>query len=584
MLRELHIHNLAVIEKVSIELGPGLNVFTGQTGAGKSLVLGAIEALLGLKKTATKMVRPGSEQARISGVFEIADPDAAECVGLALDLDLMPGDELVLTRKICASGRSSLSANGQPVSAAMAKRAAEGLIDIHGQHDHQTLLRPSKQLDLIDAFANTTDLRRSFAERYRTWSSLREERERLQTSSSLRDQQLDLYRFQADEIDAVEPVTDEMIELQARERLLGNLCRIKQDAGAVYNALYDCDGSVAERLQAMTHLLLDLAELDVSLSPVAEQVRTATLTLQESAYEISRYTERLDLDPEELAEVESRLNSLNRLIQKYGDGRRSAGDDDPITPVLQHRAYLGEQIDQLSGEVNIATQIDAQIAALEKELLLLGADLSDKRRVAAQKIGPRVQKQLAELGMKEATLRVLVEPVDLEDGGVSGLDRVEFAARTNPGQDERPLREIASGGELSRVMLAIKSVLSTKIGAKSSGGSGVDVLVFDEIDANIGGRLGDVIGRKLRQLASSESGDRQVLCITHLPQIAAFADRHFHIVKEVAGSGKAKHTETRVRELQGPQRVTELAEMLAGSKATPTSRKQAEELLSAAFA
>jgi DNA repair protein RecN (Recombination protein N) len=582
MLRQLHIQNLAVIEQTSIEFGPGLNVFTGQTGAGKSLILGAIESILGLRKSAGKMVRPGTDHARLSALFEVHTAEAAEHVGLALDLDLLPGDELLIARKVFASGRSSLSANGQPVTAAMAKRAAEGLIDIHGQHDHQSLMRPGRQLELIDCYAGSADLRRRFAERYRAWSALREERERLQASSDLRDQQLDLYRFQADEIDAAEPVSGEMMELQARERLLGNLCRIKQDAGAAYSALYESDGSVAERLQAMTHLLLDLADVDEALEPIAEQVRTATLTLQESAFELSRYTERLELDPEELAEVESRLNTLNRLIQKYGDGRSRAGDDDPLAPVLQHRQHLGEQIDQLAGQSENLSRIDEEIDACETELHNIGGKLSAKRHAAAKQIGPKVQKQLAELGMREATLRVEVETVEMEHASANGLDRVAFVARTNPGQDERPLREIASGGELSRVMLALKSVLSAKKGGDAHAGTGVDVLVFDEIDANIGGRLGDVIGRKLRQLAASKQDDRQVLCITHLPQIAAFADRHFHIVKQVVGSGKTKHTDTSVAQLTGKARVDELAEMLAGAKATTTSRKQAKELIAAA--
>lgn len=583
MLRQLHIQNLAVIQEASIEFGPGLNVFTGQTGAGKSLILGAIESILGLRKSAGKMIRPGADHARLSALFEIQNAEAAEQVGLALDIDLLPGDELLLARKVFSTGRSSLSANGQPITAAMARQAAEALIDIHGQHDHQTLLRPGRQLELIDYYAGCAELRRSLAQHWRDWSALREERERLQTSSALRDQQLDLYRFQADEIDSAEPVAGEMAELQARERLLSNLCRLKQDAGAAYSALYDTDGSVAERLQAITHLLLDLADVDETLEPIAEQVRNATLTLQESAFELSRYTERLDLDPEELAEVESRLNTLNRLIQKYGGGRSRAGDTDPLAPVLAHRQHLAEQIDQLAGQSENLSRIDQQISACEKQLRAIGGTLSEKRQHAAQKIGPKVQQQLAELGMREATLRVQVQTVALEEGCSNGLDRVEFLARTNPGQDERPLREIASGGELSRVMLALKSVLTSKkrTASATDGGTDVDVLVFDEIDANIGGRLGDVIGRKLRQLATSPSSDRQVLCITHLPQIAAFADRHFHIVKQIVG-GKQKHTDTTVRLLDGTERVNELAEMLAGSKASTTSRKQAKELLAAA--
>lgn len=585
MLRELHIQNLAVIESTSIEFGPGLNVFTGQTGAGKSLILGAIQSLLGLKKTAAKMIRPSSEQARISGVFDIFGAESAEQVGLALDLDVLPGDELVLTRKIFATGRSSLSANGQPVTAAMAKLAAETLIDIHGQHDHQSLMRPGKQLTLLDDYANCAAMRRKFAEAYKQWAKLCQTRQELNASSDLRDQQLDLYRFQLGEIDGVEPLAGEMPELTARERVLNSLCKIKEDASNVYSALYDSDGSVAERLQAMTHVLLGLADIDEKLEPIAEQVRTATLTLQESAYELSRYTDRLEMDPEEQAEVNQRLNALNRLIQKYGDGRSRAGLDDPLTPVLDHREHLAAQVNELEGQSTQQDSLNQQIENCEAEMAKLGQQLTAKRTKAAAALGPKIMRQLKELGMAEATLSVNVASNPIDQASSTGLDRVDFLARTNPGQDERPLREIASGGELSRVMLAIKSVLSSKSSATTSGGNsggGVDVLVFDEIDANIGGRLGDIIGRKLRELAASKNNDKQVLCITHLPQIAAFADHHFHIVKEVAGTGKAKHTDTTVQTLIGQERINELAEMLAGSGATATSRRQAKELIAAA--
>lgn len=590
MLRELNIQNLAVIKATSIEFGPGLNVFTGQTGAGKSLILGAIQSLLGMKKSAAKMIRPGSDQARISGVFDILDAESAEQVGLALDLDLLPGDELVLTRKIFATGRSSLSANGQPVTAAMAKRAAETLIDIHGQHDHQTLMRPAKQLALLDDYAGAVLLRQKFSKAYKQWHDLCQTRDELTASSDLREQQLDLYRFQLGEIDGVEPLAGEMPELTARERVLNSLCQIKEDTGTVYTALYDSEGSIAERLQAMTHVLLGLAEIDEQLEPIAEQVRTATLTLQESAFELSRYTDRLEMDPQELAEVQERLNALNRLIQKYGDGRSKAGLDDPLTPVLDHREHLAEKVDQLASQSNQQNSLDDQIAACEAEMVGLGGQLTAKRTKASAQLGPKIMRQLKELGMAEATLSVRVQPTEITDASATGLDRVDFFARTNPGQDERPLREIASGGELSRVMLAIKSVLSSKSGAKTSGCGGVDVLVFDEIDANIGGRLGDIIGRKLRELAGTHSSPAknasnfrgQVLCITHLPQIAAFADQHFHIVKEVTGTGKAKRTDTTVQTLKGKDRVNELAEMLAGTGATATSRRQAKELITAA--
>lgn len=617
MLRELHIANLAVIEDAAIELGPGLNVFTGQTGAGKSLVLGAFEALLGLKRSPARMIRPGATDARITGVFELTEPGIAEQVGLALDQELMPGDELLITRKLNASGRSTVHVNGQPATAAMVRAAAEHLVDIHGQHDHQLLLKPAHQLAMLDVYAGCEDDRHAFAQGFSELRRLRETKLELTASRSLREQQLDLFRFQRDEIDSAEPVAGEVIELQARERVLGNLKKITQDAGSVYAALYDAEGAVAERLQAVTQVLLELAELDPALTDTAEQVRAATLSLQESSFELSRYLTRLDLDPAELDEVEQRLNVLNRLIQKYAgdrlrksDDRRAQGDTentptDALAPVLAHREHLEREIVKLERQGEDLDDLDTRIAERCASLEQLADRLTDARSAAGAALLPLVQQHLKELGMPDARLRVELTRVELEDeeAGPTGLDRVAFMARTNPGQDERPLREIASGGELSRIMLAIKSVLARPtapikpIGKKKTagtarpGGGGVSVLVFDEIDANIGGRLGHVIGTKLRALATPGTPTRgkkkhaptgQVICITHLPQIAAFADRHLHIVKEVVGKGKARQTRTTVSALEGDRRVDELAEMLAGEKLTSTNRKQARELIEAA--
>lgn len=617
MLRELHIANLAVIEDAAIELGPGLNVFTGQTGAGKSLVLGAFEALLGLKRSPARMIRPGAKEARITGVFELPDAGTAERVGLALDQDLLPGDELLITRKLSAAGRSTVHVNGQPATAAMVRAAAEHLVDIHGQHDHQYLLKPTNQLSVLDAFAGCEDDRHAFAKGFAELRRLRDTKEELTASRTLREQQLDLYRFQRDEIDAAEPIAGEVAELQARERVLGNLKTITQDAGACYAALYDAEGSVAERLQAVTQVLLRLAELDPAIGDTAEQVRAATLSLQESSFELSRYLGRLDLDPAELAEIETRLNTLNRLIQKYSDSRlRLSGDraetdgetSDALDPVLAYREQIGAEIDKLEQQGEDLDELDGKIEGLGDKLAAIADRLTQARAAAGEALTPLVQQHLKDLGMPDARLRVELQRVQLddEDAGPSGLDLIELMARTNPGQAERPLREIASGGELSRIMLAIKSVLArpgassaSRTGKKNTAptkasptsGGGVSVLVFDEIDANIGGRLGHVIGTKLRALAlgNAPTGRKkmaepsgQVICITHLPQIAAFADRHLHIVKEVTGKGKTRKTATTVDVLEGNRRVDELAEMLAGEKLTATNRKQARELIAAA--
>ncbi len=584
MLRELHIQNLAVIEDAQVDFAPGLNVFTGQTGAGKSLVIGAFEILLGLR-TAGDMLRPGAEQAQVTGLFEVADPQIASQLAAVLDQSDEDCEQLLIKRKLFSSGRSSVSINGLPVTNPMVKQVGQLLVDIHGQHDHQHLLKPSNQLHILDAFAKCTEERQRFAEGLAELRQLTQTREELSAGADLRRQQLELYEFQADEIDAAEPGEGEFPELQARHRVLASLQKIKQDAGSAHAALYEAEGSVAERLQIITHLLIDLAELDPQLDDITEQVRTSTLALQEAAFELGRYVDRLEHDPSEVAEVDERLNVLNRLVSKYGDGSKS---DDPILPVLAYRLQIGEKIEDLRSQDSDQSGIDQRIEACHADLVTIAEKLSVARKAAAVKVVPLVQDQLKELGMAEAVFDIAFESLSLDDNpSSSGLDAVEMLVQTNPGQPMQPLRKIASGGEMSRIMLALKSVLASS--------DRISVLVFDEIDANIGGRLGTVIGKKLQKLAghngrmrsrktntSQSTSGQQVLCITHLPQIAAFADNHLRISKSVTGKGKSRQTHTTVSPVTGKTRVEELAEMMAGKDVTDTTRKQARELISAA--
>ena len=455
MLRELHISQLAVIEDATVEFEPGLNVFTGQTGAGKSLVIGAFEALLGLRKAAD-MIRSGAEAARISGVFEIGSPALARGLTAALDQALEPGDEMLVTRKLFASGRSSLSVNGQPATAAMMRRAAGLLVDIHGQHDHQHLLKPANQLALLDDYARCAALRRDFGRVFAERRELVQLRRELEASAALRRQQLDLYEFQAQEIDAAEPQAAEFAELEARAAVLGSVQKIKREAAAAHGALYDAEGSVTERLQAVTHLLIDLAEIDPQLSEVTEQVRSATLSLQDASFELGRYVDKLEHNPEEAAEVGERLNVLNRLVQKYGDGVPAA---DPVEAVIRLRAELGAKIRRLREQDQDHSAGEARVAALDRALAQTGEKLTLARRKAAKKLAPLVEAQLGELGMADARLHWAFDRVD---DAPTGFDAVEIVVQTNPGQDARPLRKIASGGELSRTMLAIKSVFAAR--------------------------------------------------------------------------------------------------------------------------
>lgn len=562
MLRELHISNLAVIADVRIELDAGLNCFTGSTGAGKSLVIGALQVLLGLR-SAAEMLRPGVDEARISGVFEIRNPQLLADIEKLTDVRVTAdGGELLLTRRLYASGRSSVSLNGNPITLGMLKQLAEAVVDVHGQHDHQYLLKPSNQIDVLDQFASLWPLRERYHATYVKLQDAKQKLEELAANRKLREQQLELYRFQAEEIDTAELDPAEHAELEARSSVLRNLEKLKKEAGAVHAAMYEADGAVLERLKMMSAVLAELSTLDINLKETAGNVRDATISLEEAAFDLSRYLDKLDLDPSELAEVDDRLNTIQRVLNKYG---RTMED------TLSHRKELAVKIGELERATVDLSSLQKEIAPQTREVNSLGKELSTKRQAAAKKLSPLVEKQLAELGMEKARFTIEFAAQARDAGGdalagPSGVDAIEFIAQTNPGQLAQPLRKIASGGELSRIMLGLKSILAQS--------DRISVLVFDEIDANVGGRLGSVIGNKLRGLAAHH----QVLCITHLPQIASYADRHLTVRKEVAG-GK---TETTVRVMHDDERLQELAEMIGGPRVTETTRAQAKELLESA--
>ena len=565
MLRELHISNLAVITDVRIELHSGLNCFTGATGAGKSLVIGAVELLLGLRSPA-EMLRPGVEEGRVSGMFEASGTEVLKQVERITDVPVtQDGGELLLVRRLYASGRSSVTLNGNPITLGMLKQIGEALVDVHGQHDHQYLLRAANQLDVIDQFGNVFELRNRY---HAVFGQLAEARSRiieLETGRSLRQQQLDLYRFQADEIDAAAIDAAEYAELHARGPVLANLEKIKKDAGSTYSALYETEGSVIERLKMICAVVAELAQLDASLNGIAGGLRDGAIQLEEVAFDLSRYLDKLDLDPSELDEVNSRLNTIHRILNKYGD---------TVEATMAYRAEIGAKIESLANTGDELSQLQAELTPLRASLKKLGEELSAMRQKVAQKLGPMVQSQLADLGMEKATFSIQFSPAASVIHGESipasptGFDAVEFIAQTNPGQLAQPLRKIASGGELSRIMLALKGILAQS--------DRMSVLVFDEIDSNVGGRLGTILGNRLRQLASHH----QVLCITHLSQIASYADRHFTVRKQVSGS----ETETTVREVNGEERLLELSEMIGGRKVTAVTRAQAQELLDTATA
>ena len=585
MLRELHISNLAIIEKVDIELMAGLNVFTGQTGAGKSLILGALELLLGLRgggEDAALFVRPGAAEARVSGLFEIASPALVQRLAGILDQPLVAGEPILITRRVLASGRSSVSVNGSPVTASMLREAGQFLVDIHGQHDQQFLLKPANQLLILDAFADALDSREQFGQALRQLRGLQQRLTDLRESETKRLEMLDLYRFQMEEIDHAAIHAGEYGESKSRYNVLKNAALLKGQSEQVLQGLSEGDNTVLDRLAGLTRTVGDLARTDPSLADLAAQLAQAQGILQDAAHGLGRYQDRLDVDPGELGQVEERLNVLNRLIHKYA--RAAEASADPVDAVLAFRKQVGDKAAALEADAKALGTLDPQIEQSRRQVAKAGERLTKLRAQAAKRLKGLVEAQFRELEMPEATFDVELHTRNVDDAGVDGggLEDMEFIVRTNPGQEKLPLRKIASGGEISRIMLALKTILADK--------DQVSVLVFDEIDANIGDRLGATIGRKMRALANGGRGEsasparkngqgHQILCITHLSQIAACADHHLQITKEIVGAEKGRQTMTKVRVLEGDARVRELAEMMAGKAPTAATLAHARELL-----
>ncbi|HNX26721.1 MAG TPA: DNA repair protein RecN [Phycisphaerae bacterium] len=572
MLRELHISNLAVIEDAAFDLQPGLNVFTGQTGAGKSLIIGAFELLLGLRgggRDSAGMLRSGCDEACVCGLFEFSDSRIVHEIESIIGRQI-EDSQMLITRRLFATGRSSVSIDGQPATAAMLREIGQFLVDIHGQHDQQFLLKPSNQLEILDDFAAMCETQKIFSQTFTRLRDLKKRRDDLNQSELIRRNQTELLEFQAGEIDAADIQPGEFESVREKFERLSNIGTLKQDASQVAMAVYESEGSAVEILERAAKVMDELVSLDEKrLNEISQNFADATEMLRDVAAELNRYADNLEIEPGELEETQQRLDELNGMIHKYGPGREPTAND-PLEIVLKFREQVEMQLEKLRTENTELAGLDDEMSSLTKQLAEIGRKLTAGRNAAADKIAPLIEKELSHLGMEQAKFRVQIVTHDVETCvSPAGLDEIEFMVQTNPGLAFQPLRAIASGGEISRIMLAIKSILAA--------GDRVSVLVFDEIDANIGGRLGAVVGRKMRDLA--RRGGHQVLCITHLPQLAAFGDYHIHIEKHV----EKGMTRTTVAPLEGSRRIDELAAMLAGHEnVSQASITQAAELMQAA--
>jgi DNA repair protein RecN (Recombination protein N) len=561
MLRELSVQNLALIEDVRVELQPGFCAWTGETGAGKSLLLGALGLLLG-ERGSSDMLRAGADELRVTGRFELDVEPIRQEIETILG-DTLEENEIILSRRLHRNGRSHAYANDRPVVVATLKQIGNLLVDIHGQRETESLLHPAYQLQLLDAFGHLDVPRRKYVTQAERVRELRRRQHTLSTERQQRQRELSLLRFERDELDEANLEPGEIAELTRERERLANAQNLQAFATLACGELYDEDASIVERLGKLQREGQSWVALDPSLEEIVRRLEGLTAEVQDVAGSLRNLGQHWEADPERFEEVERRIQFLRRLESKY---RRSIDD------LIVYRVGLDEQETRLQEQEDDLERIDAELAEEYQRLREAAEELSKQRQRVADRLAKETQKQLADLGMAGARLETVLETTPLGDdpahGDVPawGTDQLELTLAANIGEPALPLRKVASGGELSRTMLALKTVLA--------GHDRRTILVFDEIDANVGGRLGDILGEKLAALGHKH----QVVCVTHLPQVASYARHHWTIRKARRG----KRTVTQIQYLDESERLEELASMLRGEARGETTRQEAAAMLEAA--
>ena len=539
MIRFLSISHLAVIDRLELEFAPGFNVLTGETGAGKSILVGAVGLLVGGRASAD-LVRTGEETASVQAVFERPD-----------------GSELIVRREISSQGRSRAFVDGALVTSAALREIAGTLVDLHGQHEHQVLLDPATHLDLLDEYSGLTPARDAVAHAFRCWQTIRDERARLAASEQQKASRAEFLAFQLSEIDkaAAKPGEDE--ELATTRQVLANADRLQRLCAEAYTSLYEGDEAALPALAGTWKRVSELAALDPTFAPYLDARDAIKSQLEDLAYFLRSYSENIDASPARLQEIEDRLALLERLKKKHGPS---------LADAIAKGEALRRELHDLEHATERAVELDAALEVARRDYLRVAGELSARRRTAAKEFTRTLEKALADLAMARTRCEVRFAEGSGEGQWTErGIDVAEFYISPNPGEDVRPLARIASGGELSRIMLALKTLASTDAPGKT--------LIFDEVDAGIGGAVADVVGARLRLLA-----DRfQVLCITHLPQIAAYGMTHYRIEKTVKGG----RTSTTVTAVNGIERETEIGRMMGGAEVSAAVLAGAREMIEA---
>jgi DNA repair protein RecN (Recombination protein N) len=535
VLSLLRIRNLALVEELQWEVGPGFIAVTGETGAGKSIIIGALQLLLG-ERADKSLIRTGAESCTVEAVF--SGGELQKLNAQLAEAGVEAGEEdLIIKRSLSVTGANRQFVNGSPTTLAVLKKLGDEFVDLHGPHDHQSLLSPEKQLELLDSFARTGDVRSEYNKVFSRLQSLTAEHAALNTAETAREQELDLLRHQVNEISSANLRAEEEPEIDGRYKLASNSKRLTELASAISQRLAEADDSVLSQLGETQRLLRDLEKIDSSASQFVAGHETAVLELSEIARSLAGYAEKLDLDPVQLAALEQRVSLFETLKRKYGGS---------IAEVVEFGNRAAERMRKIEGRDAELERLASEMEIARAELKRSGEALHKLRAKAAPKLSENVRRNLRDLGFRQSEFEAKLTIQDAPRA--TGFDAAELLFSPNPGEPLKPLRAIASSGEISRLMLAIKSALAAH--------DSIPLLIFDEIDANVGGEIANAVGARMRTLAE----EHQVICITHLPQVAAAASSHFVVTKEVLGG----RTHSQLREVTGKARREEIARMLGG--------------------
>ncbi len=549
MLTDLIIKNVAIIEQLHVTFAAGFNVLTGETGAGKSIIIDSVNLLLG-GRARGEAIRTGSDEASVEAIFDLTDNAPVRARLKAMEL--AAEDELIIRRIISRSGKNRVFVNGTAVPVAQLRELAEGLVNIYGQHDQQSLQRPETHLGLLDHFAGTIAELEVYTQCYAEFSRLKQELADLERAERNRQQRLDMLQFQQHELAAAALKDGEEEELEQERALLVNAEKLMSATQGGYGLLYAGQAAVSETLAQVAVQLEKLQDIDPALVPLAETLRSSQYALEDVAAELRSYSDKLDFEPQRQQLVEERLTLIATLKRKYAPS---------VAGLLAYLDGISRELETLSDVEGHRQRLEGALQKAHERLLAAGQQLSSKREQGISVLSRGIEAELADLAMPKARFSMPLEK--LEEPSASGLERGEFYLAANPGEEAQPLARIASGGELSRIMLALRRSAPL--------GDSVRTLIFDEVDAGIGGEAATAVGEKISRLGQSI----QVLCVTHLPQVAAFADHHYRVAK----GEKDGRTATELRHLDNEQRVQEMARMLGGAKIGENTLVHARELI-----